>query len=124
MFNRNSKPLSKTAYYLIVSASFVVAFFVAADKLEVILAYISAILTAILLSLVRKVKQKNLLQIPWQYHFVRFLCIFLAFSFFFGMSPRLQNTLLGERLITSVVFSGMIWAGIYFKENPKRGGSG
>jgi hypothetical protein len=58
MFNRTPK-LSKTASYLVVSACFVVAFLVVADKFEVILAYLGVVLTAAALSLVRKAKQKH-----------------------------------------------------------------
>ncbi|MBN1920861.1 MAG: hypothetical protein JW892_06430 [Anaerolineae bacterium] len=119
MFDRTPK-LSKIASYLVVSTCFVVAFLVVTDKFEVILAYLGVVLTAAALSFVRNAKQKHFLQIPWQYNFIRFLCIFLPFSIFFGMSPRFQDLSLGEDLVISAIFSGLLWAGIHFQENSKR----
>jgi len=117
---RNLKPLSKTAFYLIILVSLVGAFFIVTDKREVILIYVSVALIATLHFLVHVLKERNVLQKTWQYNFARFLSLYLPSSLFFGCLPSLQDSSLGVRLIIGAIVAGIALAGIHFQESFQR----
>lgn len=114
---RTPKPLSKRAFYLIILVSLVGTFFIATDKREVVLIYVSVALIATLHFFVYVLRERNILRKTWQYSFARFLSLYLPSSLFFGYLPGLQGISLGIRLIIAAIVAGIALVGIHFQES-------
>lgn len=112
-----SKSLPRIISHLLVFLGFVVAFLIAADKVEIVLAYASMNFVMILLFLAKKVQEKEVLHVPWQYELIRFLCILLPCAFFIAILPRTQKSPLGDKLIIIAIVSGMVWLGVRYQES-------